>query len=79
MHCRMCFSPVSQAMSLLAPCWACGGRCSRKLAEMIVAQLTLTQHHNTKYRRSHRRNTIKRLHKMGIVLKNLTRCNWNLL
>jgi hypothetical protein len=67
---------VRTATSSLAPLWAQGGRCSRKRAELIAAQLALTQHRNAKAARSHRKRTIRRLHAIGVKLKTINKCHW---
>jgi len=68
---------VHTATAMLTVLWVRGGRCSRKYAESISAQLALTQRRISKTEHSHRRRTIRRLHAIGIKLKNITKCHWN--
>ena len=70
---------IRTATAMLAPIWARDGRCSRKYAQRIAVQLTLTQQRNEKARCCHRRRTICRLHAIGIKLKNTIKCHWKLL
>ncbi len=42
-------------------------------------QLALTQRRSSKAARYHGRRTIKRLHTIGIKLKNMTKCHWSCL
>ena len=65
---------IRTVTSMLAPIWARGGRCPRKQAETISAQLTLTQERNRRTGRSHRRSTIRRLQGRGLFLKDPPRC-----
>lgn len=67
---------LATATSKLALLWARGGRCSHRLAQQITAQLTKTQHRNDRSARSHRKRTIRRLHAIGIKLKDLRPCHW---
>ena len=67
---------VRTATRALTPLWWTGGRCSRGLAEAIAAQLTLTRHRNDKARTAHRKQTIRRLHAIGIKLVKLQPCRW---
>jgi hypothetical protein len=73
---RLTVCQIGTATSKLAPLWARGGRCSRKYAEHLSAQLALTQQRNTKAARSHRRRTIARLQTIGIKLKDTIKCHW---
>ncbi|TVS20197.1 MAG: hypothetical protein EA424_05200 [Planctomycetaceae bacterium] len=61
---------------MLVAVWFAGGRCSRRRAEAISAQLAVTQQRNAKAARSHRKQTIRRLHELGITLNTLIRCQW---
>lgn len=71
--------PTSPALALEVPVWARGERCSRRCAERISAQLTLTQRRNAKAACSHRRRTIRRLHAIGIKPKSTIKCHWKYL
>jgi len=68
---------IRTATRLLVPLWIRGGRCSRKFAESISRQLVRTQHRNAKAQRSHRKRTLRRLHNIGMYLKDLRTCQWN--
>ena len=69
--------PVPTATRVLVPVWCRGGRCSLRLAEEIAARLAVVQARNLKARQSHRKATIKRLHEMGIRLRDLRICRWS--
>ena len=58
------------------PLWLRGGRCSRRTAESLAAQLTLTQQRNATAARSHRKRTLRRLRAIGIRLRALRICQW---
>ena len=64
------------ATRALVAIWYSGGRCSRKRAESVAAQLTLTQQRNAASRRSHRNRTLRNLHRIGIILRNIRTCQW---
>ncbi len=67
---------VRTATRVLVPVWYRGGRCSRKQAEVIAAQLALTQARNAAARRSPRKRTLPRLHRIGIYLADIRHCKW---
>ena len=64
------------ATRALVGLWYRGGRCSRKRAESIAAQLTITQERISKARRSHRKRTVRRLQAYGFRMSDLTPCQW---
>ena len=57
--------------------WITGRRCSLKYARTIGDALAVTQHRNGKARRCHRRRTIRKLHAVGIFLKDTIPCYWS--
>ena len=65
------------ATATLAPLWAHGGRCSRDLAAALAQRLNRTQQRNARAQRSHRQRTLRRLHQLGICLKDLAPCKWS--
>jgi len=58
------------------PIWVRDGRCSRKCAQWISRQIVRTQQRNAKSDRSHRKRTLRRLHEIGLYLKDLRMCQW---
>jgi len=46
----------------------------RKLLQRTAEQIRCVQHRNAKARRSHRRQRIRRLHRLGIFLKSCRCC-----
>ena len=67
---------VRTATAQLVPIWHRHGRCTRAIALSISRQLVRTQHRNAKARRSHRKRTLRRLHKIGVKLKDVRTCRW---
>jgi hypothetical protein len=67
---------VRTATARLTAIWYRGGRCSRAWAEAISRRLIRTQHDNAKSDRSHRKATLRRLHEIGLHLKDLHTCQW---
>ena len=67
---------IRSATAQLVPLWHRRGRCSRTLAESIQRPLQVTQERNAKTRRSHRKQTLRRLHALGLYLKDLRTCHW---
>ena len=60
---------------MLVPLWVRGGRCSRKRAEVITAQLLITQQRNAAAARSHRKKTLRKLRQRGVQLQNCRICH----
>jgi hypothetical protein len=73
---QLTVAQVRTATARLVPIWFRGGRCSRPLAEAISQVLCRTQHRNAKAARSHRKRTLRRLHALGLFLKDLPICQW---
>ena len=61
---------------MLVPLWHRGGRCSRKRAEAIAAQLLDTQQDNGASYRSHRKKTLQKLHSIGVQLRTCRTRRW---
>jgi hypothetical protein len=61
---------------MLVPLWHRGGRCSRKRAEAIAAQLLDTQQDNQTSYRFHRKKTLQKLHNLGVTLRACRICRW---
>ena len=66
----------SVLMTHLDPIWFRGGRCSRKQADSIAAQIRLTQQRNVRAMCSHRKITLQRLHALDIYLTHIRKCCW---
>ncbi|MEK7732020.1 MAG: hypothetical protein AAB363_09225 [Planctomycetota bacterium] len=64
------------ATRMLVPLWHRGGRCSRRRAEAIAAQLLVTQQRNAASYRSHRKKTRQKLRDIGVQLRRCRTCRW---
>jgi len=65
---------VRTATAALVPVWTRGGRCLRKRARTISRRLLVTQQRNARAAHSHRRRTLRRLHEIGVFLKDAIIC-----
>ena len=57
--------------------WWLTGRIRSQLLEQTAAHITETQRRNAAARKSHRKRTISRLHKLNITLHTLPKCRWD--
>ncbi|MGC8625141.1 MAG: hypothetical protein ACP5I8_07540 [Phycisphaerae bacterium] len=65
------------ATASLVGVWTRGGRCTQALAQMISQTLIRTQRRNVAAERSHRKRTLRRLHTLGLKLKDMIVCDWS--
>ena len=67
---------VHAAVAALVPCWWLVGRASPTLIEHTATIIQHWQQRNATARKCHRKRTLKKLRKNGIILKNLIPCKW---
>ncbi len=68
---------VHDAVAALMPSWWHNGRASPTLIEHTASTIQHWQQRNATARKFHRKRTLKKLRKNGIVLKDLIRCKWS--
>jgi hypothetical protein len=66
----------SALAALVRSWWLNGERTPRKVIEKIVKKLARTQRRNAAARKSHTKQTRRRLRELGIKLTELKRCQW---
>lgn len=67
---------VHDAVAALMPSWWRSGRASQELIEHTARTIQHWQQRNASARKAHRKRTLRKLRKNGIVLKDLIRCKW---
>jgi hypothetical protein len=67
---------VHTAVAALIRSWWLNSRASTALIEQTAKKIQYTQQRNATARKSHSKQTRKKLRKIGIKLKDLVRCKW---
>ena len=68
---------VRTAAAALVQSWWVTGWARSQLLERTAALINETQRRNAASRKSHRKRTISRLHKLNITLHSLPKCRWD--
>ena len=68
---------VRTAAAALVQSWWVAGRVPIQLLERTAVHINKTQRRNAAARKSPRKRTISRLHKLNIKLHSLPKCRWD--